>query len=88
MSEDNLQLWDDVKRIRDELALKIHLAGMEARDRWTELQPHLTHLEHTIEREGDRAGKVVATQLSAVAKALRSLRDELAHMFDEPRPST
>jgi hypothetical protein len=88
MSEEKLQIWDDVKRLRDELALKIHLAGMEARDRWTELQPHLAQLEQTIEREGDRASKVVATQLSAVAKALRSLRDELSHMFDEPRPST
>ncbi|MBS1122675.1 MAG: hypothetical protein H6Q90_4903 [Deltaproteobacteria bacterium] len=88
MSEAQTQIWNDVKRVRDELALKIHLAGMDARDRWNELQPRIAQLENTIERGGDRAGKVVADQLAALGKALRSLRDEVSHMLDEPRPPT
>jgi hypothetical protein len=69
--------WDDVRRIADELQLKMHLAGMEARDRWRALEPRITELEHTIARTGERAGQVVAAELTALGKALQQLRDEL-----------
>ena len=31
--------WDEVRQIADELELKIHVAGMDARDRWQTLRP-------------------------------------------------
>jgi hypothetical protein len=31
----------DVRRLRDEVRLKLHLAGMDARDRWHALEPVL-----------------------------------------------
>jgi hypothetical protein len=71
-------IWDDVRRVADELALQIHLGTMEARDRWRALQPRLEELEKTIAREGERAGQVVTQQLSEVGAALRRLRDDLA----------
>ena len=70
-------IWDDVRRIADELELQIHLAGMEARDRWHALQPRLAELEKTIAREGERAGQAITQQLSEVGAALRRLRDEV-----------
>jgi hypothetical protein len=70
-------LWDDVLRITDELELKIHLGTMDARDRWKELQPRVAELEKEIARKGERAGEVITQELSAVAKALRQLRDDL-----------
>lgn len=72
-------LWNDLRRVADELELKIHLAGMDTRDRWQALRPRLAELERTITRTGERAGKVVTEELSALGKALRQLRDDIAH---------
>jgi ElaB/YqjD/DUF883 family membrane-anchored ribosome-binding protein len=76
---DTTTLWNDLRRIADELELKIHLAGMDARDRWQALRPRLAELERTIAHTGERAGKLVTDELSAVGKALRQLRDDIAH---------
>lgn len=70
--------WDDVRRIVDELEVKIHLAGMDARDRWRAIQPRLAKLEKTIERKSQSTGHAVADELSAIGKALRDLRDQIA----------
>ncbi len=72
-------LWDDLSRTADELELQMHLAGMEARDRWQVLKPRLVELGKTIAREGDRAGQVVSQQLSELGVALRRLRDDVAN---------
>jgi len=77
MNENKTPTWDDVRRIADELQLKIHLAGMEVRERWTKLQPRLQELEKDIAAGGEKAGKVVTTQLSAVGDLLKELRDDI-----------
>jgi hypothetical protein len=77
--------WNDVRRIVDELELKVHLAAMDVRDRWRALQPRISKLEQTIEREGAKAGKVVSEELSAVGKVLRDLRDEIVDEIAEER---
>lgn len=69
--------WDEVRRLADELEVQIHLAGMEARDRWRDLKPRLAELEKALERTTERVGDVIAKELSAVGKALRQLRDDV-----------
>ncbi len=69
--------WDDVRRIADELEVKIHLAGMDARDRWHELEPRLEKLEHSIVHSSERASETVVHELQEVGDALRKLRDEV-----------
>ena len=70
--------WNDVRQIADELELKIHLAGMEARDRWGELKPRLVELEATIDRAGKRVGTAITDQLASLGSALRKLRDDIS----------
>ena len=70
--------WDEIRRIADQLQLEIHLAGMEARDRWKELQPRLAELEQKIEHTGQRAGELITEQLSSIANVLRELREDVA----------
>lgn len=70
--------WDDVRRIVDEIELKVHLASMNARDRWHGIQPRLAKLEKTLERASERAGQTVADELSAIGRALHELRDQIA----------
>jgi hypothetical protein len=77
--------WDDVRRIVDELEVKIHLAGMDARDRWRAIQPRLAKLEKTIERKSRRTGHAMADELSAIGKALRELRDQIAGEIADAR---
>ena len=69
--------WDDVRRISDELEVKTHLAGMEARDRWRALKPRVEQLERSLAREGKRAAEAVVGELIEVREALRKLRDKI-----------
>jgi cell division FtsZ-interacting protein ZapD len=69
--------WNDVRRIADELELKIHLAGMEARDRWRALQPRIAELETKLASASERTGRLVADELSSIATAIRRLRDDI-----------
>jgi hypothetical protein len=76
---DGLSTWYEVRRMADELELKIHLAGMNARDRWHALEPRLADLERRMRRAGERAGKAVAEELKAIWNELRGIRDDLGH---------
>jgi len=66
--------WNDVRRITDELGLQIHLASMDARDRWHALQLRLAKLEHTVAHSGEQA---VTHELSEIRGALLHLRDDM-----------
>jgi len=77
--------WDDVRRIVDELELKIHLAGMDARDRWRSLQPRLAKVEQAIEERSERVSRKVTEELKAIGTALRELRDEIADEVADAR---
>lgn len=70
--------WDEVRRIADEVELKIHLASMDARDRWRALQPRLTEVERTITAAGKRATSAMERELASISEALRGLRDDLS----------
>jgi len=87
MSDNPSQTWKDVRRVVDELELKIHLASMEARDRWNELRPRLDEIEASIERTGKRAGEAISDQLEAFAKAIRQLGEKVTNELDSKHPS-
>ncbi|HEY6033505.1 MAG TPA: hypothetical protein VIV58_04575 [Kofleriaceae bacterium] len=74
---DQHSTWDDVRRLADELEVKIHLAGMDARDKWHELEPRLEQLEHAIVHSSERASDAVVHELQEVGDALRKLRDQV-----------
>ncbi|HEX8108923.1 MAG TPA: hypothetical protein VF516_14425 [Kofleriaceae bacterium] len=69
--------WDDLHGITDELQLKIHLAEMDARDRWQELQPQLAEIEHKIADAGGVASKTVEHELAELGAGLRHLSGDL-----------
>lgn len=76
MSNDH-SAWNDVQRLVDELEVQMHLAGMDARDRWHELKPRFEKLEHQIVQSGDLAGKAVTQELHGLRDALRALSGDL-----------
>ena len=69
--------WDDLRRITDEIQLKLHLAEMDARDRWRELQPQLAEIEHKLADAGGTASGAMAHELSELGAGLRQLSSDL-----------
>jgi hypothetical protein len=73
--------WDDIRRMADEVRLKLHLAGMEAKEKWSKLEPQIIELENKVKSGvkdgGGRAASAVGDQVEALAGGLRQFADEL-----------
>lgn len=69
--------WDDLRRLADEIEVKLHLAGMEARDKWAELKPKLSQLDKQFNDGALRANDVIEKEARTVGAELKRLRDEL-----------
>lgn len=69
--------WDDVRRLADEIELKVHLAGMDARDRWKELKPRLATLDRQFNEIGQRANDAIEKEARSISTELKRLRDEI-----------
>lgn len=65
--------FDDVRRMRDELNVRIHLAKAEAKDRWNELE----HEFHKLEAKGRQIAHASEEPLRDVRDAARLLIDEI-----------
>jgi hypothetical protein len=63
----------DLLRVADEIRVRIHLAGMEAKDAWTKLEPRVKELERKLGHATDRA----AAELDEVGRTLRHELDRL-----------
>jgi hypothetical protein len=75
-----LDLKDEMKRgvdllktLRDEIKVKLHLAGMDAKDQWAKLEPELFKVERAAEQATESSKKLMDDALSR----LKSLRDSL-----------
>ncbi len=58
----------DLARMRDEIRVKVHLAGLDAKSAWKSLEPRLDQLERDIREEGT----VVKSASVLLAKDLKS----------------
>jgi len=76
--KDGLSAWDDLRRIADELELKLHLASMDARDRWRAIEPRLAMIEERLARTGKRVTKAIMEEVADVRAAIERLRDDVA----------
>lgn len=68
----------DVQRLADEVRLKIHLGGMDAKDAWQRLQPKLEDFERKAEKVGADIGKELRVLGSTLKSELQKLRDRLS----------
>lgn len=62
---------DTLRRMADEIHIKIHLAGMEAKDAWNELEPKLRELEQRAE--------------AATTDVLDDLRERMSKLLERVR---
>ena len=69
---------DELRGIADEVRLKLHLAEMDAKDAWSELQPKLKDYEQRIAE----ASNDVAAELRAFGGELRVQLQKLRKRLD------
>jgi len=72
---------DGVKQLRDELKLKAHLLGAEARERWESLERDFKKLEGELEGVRDAADSAAED----VSTAARLLVDSLRNGYEKIR---
>lgn len=79
MSEN--KLWNDILRARDELKLKLHLAGMDARDAFEKLDTRIEKLSQEAESKagklGDQITDEVRTTLGELEVELKRIREKI-----------
>ena len=78
MSETKPTLWDEIRRISDELEVKVHLASMDAKDKWEALKPRVKALEEKLEAKASQASERVVEELNNVGTLIKELRDDVA----------
>jgi hypothetical protein len=59
-------------RLRDEIRVRLHLAQLDAKDKWQELETQLASLEHKVAADG---GSV----MGATAQLAKDLKQSLVH---------
>jgi hypothetical protein len=59
-----------LKTLRDEVKVTLHLAGMDAKDRWRQLEPRIADVEHAA-REATEASRAAVADAVASVKAFR-----------------
>lgn len=69
--------WNDVRRVADEVRVKLHLAGMDLKDRWQALEPELHELEEKLRVAGEKAEATLTAQAEAFGANLRKFAQEL-----------
>jgi len=68
---------DLLKSLREETGLKIHLATMDVKKTWDELQPKLSHAEQTVVGAAEEASEATLEAMKATAKKLQKIAESL-----------
>lgn len=72
----------ELRRLADEIRVRIHLAGMDLKDAWKRLEPRVSELEHRIEQRFDRDAKDTTDNLAEIADTLHEELQKLhARLF-------
>jgi hypothetical protein len=74
------ELKDEVKKglehlrtLRDEVRVRLHLAGMEAKQEWNKLEPHLLDVEQAAREASEASRRAVAEAVESLKKLRQSL---------------
>ncbi len=80
-TDDLTSLMNSVRSLADETRVKAHLAGMDAKTRWRELQAQLDTLEHRMNQQKDKA----TTEVRGTLEELRSHFREFSTTLSQKR---
>lgn len=63
---------DRLQSVRDEIRVQLHLAGMDAKDRWRSLEPRVQEVTDRLAREGSEGAKKAFQEIMDEVKAFRA----------------
>jgi hypothetical protein len=69
---------NDLKRTADEIKLKLHLAGMDAKDAWNELEPKLAEFEQRFDSKAGEVGEELKSLGSEIKQRLLNIKAKLS----------
>jgi hypothetical protein len=81
MKDDVDRLVGELKQIRDELRVRVHLAKADAKDEWAQLEKKWEHVRARAERVGD----VAEDAAEEVGDAISKLGNELKKGYERVR---
>lgn len=77
------KIVEQLRQMADEVRVKVHLAGMDAKEAWTKLEPKLHAFEHRVESAagsiGDEivsTGEQLKSELERLTKRTQGSKDE------------
>jgi ElaB/YqjD/DUF883 family membrane-anchored ribosome-binding protein len=68
---------NDLERTADEIKLKLHLAGMDAKDAWEEVQPRLAEFEQRFDAKAEEVGEELKALGSEIMQRLQNIKSKL-----------
>lgn len=68
---------EELRTLRDEIRVKVHLAGADVKTTWSKLEPRLADIEHEIQQEGKDAARAASALVDDLKRAFRDFRDRL-----------
>jgi hypothetical protein len=68
---------DTLTTLRDEVRVRLHLAGLDAKTQWTKLEPRIAEVERDIAVAAEDVSTVTRDALTDVIAKLQRLRDSM-----------
>ncbi len=69
---------NDLQRAADEIKLKLHLAGMDAKDAWEEVQPRLAEFEQRFDAKAEEVGEELKALGGEIMQRLQNIKSKLS----------
>ena len=77
MSTDKPTTGQEILRIADEIRVRIHLAGMEAKDAWAKLEPKVTEFQGKVEKVAGQASDEFDKIAIGLQRELQHIKEKL-----------
>jgi DNA anti-recombination protein RmuC len=68
---------EDLKRTADEIRVKLHLAGMDAKDAWDDLQPRIEDFERRFDAKAEEVSEELKALGSDIKQRLLNIKAKL-----------
>ena len=69
---------NDLRQTADEIRVKLHLAGMDAKDAWEELEPKLAEFEKRFDEKAGEVGEELKALGSEIKQRLLNIKSKLS----------
>ena len=71
------KLVEEMKRLRDEIRIQVHLGEMEAKQWWNQVEPQLIALETNLEKGADKATGTATIVLDEFVNAFHRIAERI-----------